>query len=577
MALNPNRRVTPRTLQRAEWPPDYVGVNNWKKYNQLKFVDDVEYRKGAVQYYRTHPWEFINHWCVTYDPRNAGGGDTPSTMPFVLFQRQQEYIQFLYALVTAEQSGIVDKSRDMGATWLSCAFSVWLWLFKPGSSVGWGSRKEDLVDRIGDPDSIFEKMRIIIRNLPPMFWPIGFNERMHFSHMRILNPETGSSITGEAGSNIGRGGRKLIYFKDESAHYEHPEAIEAALGDNTRIQVDISTPFGVGTVYDRKRDMSKVWIPGDPIVPGNLYSFIFDWSDHPAKDEAWYKSREKDARDKGLLHLFRQEVDRDPAASLTGIIIPAEWIKAAVDAHLKLDLDPIGLYIGGFDPYDQGGDRHAFAIRKGLLLMACDEWAEGDTGDATRFVIQQTAGTRPIAIQYDSVGIGAGVKTEVNRLIREEGTRALPDGVTFFPWDGGDKVQNPSQRFIPGDVSTPKNEDIFGNLKAQGWWELRMRFEKTYRMVNEKDRNTRFPPEQLISLSSEMPRLRQLIRELSQPVRKMTASLQIIVDKKPEGAMSPNLADACMMAFFPRRLPMDLSPELLMRAATERPHLIGRR
>jgi hypothetical protein len=50
----------------------------------------------------------------------------------------------------------------------------------------------------------------------------------------------------EAGDNIGRGGRTLVYFKDESAHYEHPDLIEAALGDNTNVQIDISSVNGLG-------------------------------------------------------------------------------------------------------------------------------------------------------------------------------------------------------------------------------------------------------------------------------------------------------------------------------------------
>ena len=61
-------------------------------------------------------------------------------------------------------------------------------------------------------------MRIIVRGLPREFWPAGFKPDDHMSYMRIVNPQTGASITGEAGDNIGRGGRKLIYFKDESAH-----------------------------------------------------------------------------------------------------------------------------------------------------------------------------------------------------------------------------------------------------------------------------------------------------------------------------------------------------------------------
>ena len=42
---------------------------------------------------------------------------------------------------------------------MSCAFATWLWLFHAGSTVGFGSRKEILVDRAGDMQSIFEKIR----------------------------------------------------------------------------------------------------------------------------------------------------------------------------------------------------------------------------------------------------------------------------------------------------------------------------------------------------------------------------------------------------------------------------------
>jgi phage terminase large subunit len=134
---------------------------------------------------------------------------------------------------------------------------VWLWLYWPGAAVGWGSRKEQLVDKIGDPDSIFEKMRIIIRNCPGSCCPPGFDADDHMPYMKIVNPETGATITGEAGDNIGRGGRKLIYFKDESAHYERPEKIEAALADNTNVQIDISSVNGLGNVFHRRREAGR--------------------------------------------------------------------------------------------------------------------------------------------------------------------------------------------------------------------------------------------------------------------------------------------------------------------------------
>ena len=61
-----------------------------------------------------------------------------------------------------------------------------------------------------------------------------------------------------------------------------------------------------------------------------------------------------------------------------------------------------------------------------------------------------------------------------------------------------------------------------------------------------------YPHDELISLDSTMPLLYKLIDELAQPVKKdNTASLKMIVDKQPEGMKSPNLADSCVMAYFP--------------------------
>ena len=125
-------------------------------------------------------------------------------MPFRLFPRQFELIDFFNSCLEFETNGLVEKSRDMGATWAAISYAVWLFLFKPGSSVGFGSRKAQLVDRIGDMDSIFEKMRHCITSLPPLFRPHDYDA----SYMKLFNHDNGASITGESGDEIGRGGRK---------------------------------------------------------------------------------------------------------------------------------------------------------------------------------------------------------------------------------------------------------------------------------------------------------------------------------------------------------------------------------
>lgn len=526
------------------WPPDYVHqlAERQRRIRTLRERPDL--RLGLPERYRHDPVAWINHWAVTYDPRKAGDPDVPTTMPFILFPRQAEMAEFLLSCIAEQQNGLAEKARDMGATWLCCAFSVWLWLYWPGAAVGWGSRKEQLVDKIGDPDSIFEKMRIIIRNLPDFMRPAGFDAQAHMPFMKILNPENGATITGEAGDNIGRGGRKLIYFKDESAHYERPEKIEAALADNTNCQIDISSVNGLGNVFHRRREAGTEWTAGAPLAVDRVNVFILDWRDHPAKNQAWYDQRRSKAESDGLLHVFAQEVDRDYSAAVAGVIIPAAWVSSAIDAHIKLGFSDDGAWRAALDVADEGADLHALAVAKGSIVRSVEDWGEGDVGQATRKAVEVLSG-RTVALQYDSVGVGAGVKSEANRLRDDE---LLPKGLSFVPWSAGASVLDPDGHVIPGDKESPIWKDFAANLKAQAWWQLRRRFERTHKAVTAGEK---YDSADLISLPSGMPGLATLRKELSQATRGKTGALKMTVNKTPEGTRSPNKADGLVMAFWP--------------------------
>lgn len=512
-------------------------------------VQDPEKIAKAKAFYKRHPVEFIQDWGVTFDPRGALVRGGVAKMPFILFPKQVELVRFLVALLGAQASGLVEKSRDMGATWVCASFSLWLWLFWPGSAVGWGSRKEQLVDRLGDPDSIFVKMRMQLDEIPRFFRPAGFDS----AYMKLVNLENGSTITGEAGDNIGRGGRKLIYFKDESAHYERPDLIEASLMDNTRVQVDISSVNGIGNVFHRRREAGVLWQPGAALETARANVFVMDWRDHPGKSLAWYNDRRAKAEFDGLLHKFAQEVDRDYAASLQGTVIKTEWLRSCIDAHIVLKARNPELYGGmedgpwgaGFDVADEGLDRNAFVKGKGVVLRTADEWGDRDTGASARRAVGLAEDTLPIVIQYDSIGVGAGVKAETNRLASEG---HMPKGIRFVSWNAGAKVQDPERRVVPGDKDSPLNKDFFQNLKAQGWWSLARRCEKTHRAVTQ---GVDYPAEELISIDSRIPALRQIEKELAQPTMSKGSSMRMVVDKTPDGTRSPNYGDATMQFYFP--------------------------
>ncbi len=534
------------------WPPNYVDIYNKRAKILSELRKNPDLVKGALSYYEDpNNWvQFIQDWMITYDPRNSKSKTIPVLLPFILFDRQKEFINYLLETWRDGEHGLVEKSRDMGATWLCCAISICSWLFSPGTSVGWGSRKEQLVDKIGDPDSIFEKLRMLIRYLPKEFMPIGFNDKQHSSYMKLINPDNGSTITGEAGDNIGRGGRKSIYFKDESAHYERPEKIEAALADNTDVQIDISSVNGTANVFARRRKAGEVWDSKSKIEEGTTRVFIFDWREHPNKSQKWYDKRRKKAEEEGLLHIFAQEVDRDYSAAVEGVLIPAIWVQSAVDLHKRypelLDKMQSGLQFSALDVADEGGDLNAQAGRKGIILNFLESWAQGDTGQTANKSIVNCKLMNANSFDYDSIGVGAGVKAETNRLIREK--KISISNLPINPWNAAGEVQKPKERSIPGDKRSPTNKDLFANLKAQAWWSLRRRFERTHAYIT---KGTEYPIEDMICIPSELHNYNKLIQELSQPTYGQNSSGKIIINKKPDGSRSPNLADSVNMVYFP--------------------------
>ena len=526
-----------------EWPPNYTAEFQRRQERLHRIRKNLNLARGAFEYYRTRPAEFIADWCITYDPRNGSNG-LPKMMPFIPFEKQVDLVEFLQYCVKHQVSGLIEKSRDMGATWICAAFSVHAWIYGDGA-IGWGSRKEQLVDRLGDPSSIFEKIRLIVDYLPAFFLPDGYNRKEHATYMKMLNPKTGASITGEAGDNIGRGGRKSLYFKDESAHYERPQLIEAALGDNTNVQIDISSVHGTNNVFYRRRQSGQLWDKNREPDKSKTQIFIMDWRDHPAKDQEWYDKRRAKAASEGLLAQFAQEVDRDYASAVEGIIIPPAWVKSAIDAHKKLGIEPSGATIAGQDIADEGGDKNALAIRKGILLTYADHWGEGDTGATARKSIMQCRARHVTSLQYDSIGVGAGFKAETNRLRTE---KLLPPNMDIVAWAAGASPLHPKRHIIPGDRQSPKNADFYANIKAQAWWNLRLRFELTHKAVTT---GVVDDPDELISIDGDLPLLHEIVNELSQPTYSTNGSGKLIINKKPDGGRSPNLADAIVMAYWP--------------------------
>lgn len=84
---------------------------------------------------------FINNCCFTFDPRQPN-----KDIPFILYPYQIEYAQKLVKCIRTGQDIFVEKSRDMGVSWVTSAVILWFFIFENDFQCLLGSRKEDYVD-----------------------------------------------------------------------------------------------------------------------------------------------------------------------------------------------------------------------------------------------------------------------------------------------------------------------------------------------------------------------------------------------------------------------------------------------
>lgn len=194
---------------------------------------------------RKDPVYFINNFVWTYDPRLQGRAD----VPFILYPFQEYCIKAWEQDIREGKDFLIEKSRDMGASWMVVTLFTWFWMFEPGNNFHIGSRKQEEVDNsIVDPaKTLFGKVRYILEKLPP--WMIS-KKQYNSKHLSISNNVTGNLISGEsANASFGRGGRYTAVLLDELCFWESDEASWAACSQSSRCRIALSTPYGESNKY----------------------------------------------------------------------------------------------------------------------------------------------------------------------------------------------------------------------------------------------------------------------------------------------------------------------------------------
>lgn len=258
-----------------------------------KCADGID---GLLYWLRMYAW--------TLDPRMP----ILPVVPFYPFEFQERDLAWVHDLMLQQADGVFDKAREQGATWELLLHDFWCWLFTPNFQSLWSSKKEEAVDAKDAPDSLFEKLRFQVRRLPVWMLPKGFVMREHAPYMKLVNPENGSTIKGEAPTaNFGASGRYTVIRKDEHALWPHggyPQWTSSSQA--SRSKLSFSTPRG------------KFTKQGELRFSGTIAVHSSRWQDHPWKDERWYLGQTLSMTAEEIA----QELDRDYEASQPGRIVP---------------------------------------------------------------------------------------------------------------------------------------------------------------------------------------------------------------------------------------------------------------
>jgi len=338
---NEDKCGTP-TSEPFKYPKDYEANVTYRLKLMMKLQKNPKMQMIVNDLCKEDILFWVNTFCATYNPRK-----TPSTVPFITYEYEDKLILDIADSIKNQKDLLIDKSRDMGVTWCVLLVFTWFWQFHgEGYDFLCGSRKEQYIDGIGNMDTLMEKIRFLIRNQLKWMRPSGFDWKRDSNYMKIVNPESKATITGEAtNANFSSSGRRRAIFFDEFAFWETDAEAWRASADSTNCRLVVSTPCGFNNQFAKLRHSGSISVRS------------LHWRLHPEKDQAWYENECKRRNNDSVE--IAQELDINYEGSEDGVLFEFSELKAA--AHNQPMLSPDRIVIS-LDPAGEGEDEAVFYV-----------------------------------------------------------------------------------------------------------------------------------------------------------------------------------------------------------------------
>jgi hypothetical protein len=326
------------------------------------------------------PIYFIKMYCMIQEPIKGH-------IPFNLFPYQEELIhEFI-----GNRFNIVLKGRQLGISWLSSAFCLWLMLFRRNKVIMSVSTKEKVAAKI------IEKVKYQYKHLPSFLHNFNGIDTDNNAKFKLTN---GSEVVAETTtSDSGRSYSLSLLIIDEAAYVENLDgdqglwtALQPTLATGGRA-IAFSSPAGAsGWFYETYSRAAEKQNRGE--ADWNPIKLM--WWVHPNRDDEWFEAQKTVLQPKALAqeHLCDFSASGDTVVSSDDLI------------DLKRFLDSIeeGVDIPNKEPLARTSiDRNYWIWKKydpnHTYVMGCDT-ARGDGKDFSTFHIMDVI-TNEVVAEYE--------------------------------------------------------------------------------------------------------------------------------------------------------------------------------
>jgi len=363
---------------------------------------DKKFQAGVLEICASDILFYINTFVWQFNPKKPS---RERVGPFITWDFQDEALlarpethqgrKGILWCVEHDQSAVVEKSREMGASWLFLIVQDWLAQFHERTQVLNISRSADAVDD-KSPNSLFWKLRFMHEHLPEWFKGEIAEEKMYMGFERTKATITGEASTGRAGV----GGRASIIFIDEFSQIKEATEVRQRTASTADCRFFNGTHLGPNTEFFNLCQTPE------------MVKIQMHWTQHPDKKRGLYRynldTKQVECLDKGYEFPadFKFVMDGSPTGGpRPGVRSPwYDWksvdIGSSRGVAMELDIDPVGSVSQFFN---------ALLIRD-LVLNYCREpvW-EGDleydldTGEP-KGLVERVGGPLKLWVQPDALG-----------------------------------------------------------------------------------------------------------------------------------------------------------------------------